>query len=75
MLRKNLNVMEISDLPDKEFKVVVIKMLTELGGRMSEHGENFNFKRENIRKFQTEVTELKTTITEKNTLHRFNTAD
>ena len=28
--KKNLNEMEISNLPDKEFKVMVINMLTEL---------------------------------------------
>ena len=33
---KNLNEREIN-LPDKEFKVMVIKMLTELGRRMDEH--------------------------------------
>ena len=34
--------MEISNFPDKEFKVMVTKMLTELGRRMDEHSENFN---------------------------------
>ena len=34
--------MEISDLPDKEFKVIVIKMLTQLRRRMDELSENFN---------------------------------
>ena len=34
--------MEISNLPDKEFKVMVIKMLTELGRRREEHSEIFN---------------------------------
>ena len=42
--------MEISNLPDKELKVMVIKMLTELGRRMEEHSENFNKELENIRK-------------------------
>lgn len=28
-LRKDLNEMEITNLPDKEFEMVVIKMLTE----------------------------------------------
>lgn len=32
--------MEISNLPDKEFKVMVIKMLTELRKRMDEHRED-----------------------------------
>ena len=30
---------------------------------MNEHSENFNKERENIRKYQTEVTKLKNTIT------------
>ena len=33
---------QISNLSDKEFKVMVIKMLTELGKRMDELGENVN---------------------------------
>ena len=59
---KNLNETEISNLPDKEFKVMVIKMLTKLRRRMNEHSENVNKETENIRKYQTEVTELKNTI-------------
>ena len=39
--------MEISKLPDKEFKIMVIKMLTRLGRRMDEHNENFNKEAEN----------------------------
>ena len=34
--------MEISDCPDKRFKVMVIKMLTQLRRRMDELSENFN---------------------------------
>ena len=34
--------MEISNLPDKVFKEMVIKMLTELGRRMEKHIYNFN---------------------------------
>ena len=41
-LQKELNKKEISNLPDKEFKVIVIKMLMELGRRMVEFSENFN---------------------------------
>lgn len=54
------------------FKVVIIKMLTEVGRRTDEHNEEFK-EIENIRKYQIEVTELKKTITEqKNTLEGFN---
>ena len=72
-LETNCNGMEISKLPDKKFKVIVIEMLTKLRRRMNEHSEVFNKKRENIRKYQIQVTELKNTITEmKNTLEGFN---
>ena len=67
---KNLNEIQMSNLPDKGFKAVVIKMLTKLGRRMHEHSENKEI--ENIRKYHTEVTELKNTIIElKNTLEGF----
>ena len=41
--------MEISNLPDKELKVMIIKMLTEHRRRMDEHSENFNKELENIK--------------------------
>lgn len=59
---KNLNEMEVSNLPDKEVKVTVIEMLTELS-RMDELSENFNRERK-YEKLLVEATELKTTITE-----------
>ena len=45
--------MEISNLPNKVFKVMIIKMLTRLRRRIAEHCEIFNKELENIRKFQT----------------------
>ena len=39
---KNLNDVDINNLPDKEFRVMVTKMLTELGRRMDEYSESFN---------------------------------
>lgn len=48
-LRKHLSEMEIRNLLDEEFKVTVIKMLSELRRRTDEHSENFN-KREKIEK-------------------------
>ena len=55
--------MEISNLLDKEFKAMVIKMLSRLRRGKDEHSENFNKEREYIRKYQTEViTELKNTL-------------
>jgi len=50
--------------PVKEFKVMVIKMLTKLRRRMNEHSENCHKEIENIWKYQTEVIELKNAITE-----------
>lgn len=41
--------MEISNLFEKEFKVMVINMLTKTGRRMEEHKENINSELENIR--------------------------
>ena len=53
--------MEISKLSHEEFKVMIIKMLRELGRRMNRHSEKFNKMLENIRKNETE---LKNIITE-----------
>lgn len=50
--KKNFNETEISNLPDKKFKVMVIKMLTKLGKRMNQHSENFKRELENIIKYQ-----------------------
>ena len=41
--------MELNTSQDKEFKALVIRMLTELGKRIDEHSENFNKKLENIK--------------------------
>ena len=52
---EELSKVEISNLPDKEFKVMIIKMLNELGRRMNEHSDKFNKELENIKKNQTEM--------------------
>ena len=45
-----------------EFKVMVIRMLTDLRRRIDEHSENLNKEAENTRKYQTEIiTELRNT--------------
>lgn len=41
-LRKELNKMEISNLLDKVFKVMILKGLTECGRRTGELRQNFN---------------------------------
>lgn len=69
---KELTKMEKNNLPDKEFKVIVIKMITELGRRMDEHSGNFNKELKNLRKFQAKVTDQKNPVTElKNTQKGF----
>lgn len=52
--QKNLNKMEISNLPDIKFKIMVTKIFTNLRRRMDENKEI-----ENTSKYQTEVKELK----------------
>ena len=42
---------------------MVIKVLPKLGRRMDEHSETFNKDSEYIKKYQTEVTKPKNTIT------------
>ena len=49
---KALNETEISNLPNKEFKQKVIRMLTDLGRRLDEYSENVNKELENIKKNQ-----------------------
>lgn len=57
--------MEISNLLNEEFKVMVIKILN-WGRRMDEHRKYFNKEMENIIKYQVEDTELKNTPNEFN---------
>lgn len=60
----DLNETEMCNLPFGEFKIMVIKMLTKIR-RITET--------QSIKKYQTEITELKNTITElKNSIERFN---
>lgn len=44
--------MEINSLPDKEFKITVIKILTRLEKRMHVFSKNFNRQPENMKKDQ-----------------------
>lgn len=58
---------------DEELEVMVLMMLSELGRRMDEYTEKFNKEIENIRKCQTELIVLKTTMTKlKNTVEGIN---
>ena len=52
---KELNKTEINNVPEREYKLMVIRRCTELGRRMDEHSENFNKELESIKKkFSTE---------------------
>ena len=60
----------MSNLPDKQSKLMIIKLLTMLGRRVEENSKNFNKELEYIKKNQLE---LKNTITEmKNMLEAIN---
>ena len=61
---KNPNVIEKNNLPEKEFKVVVIKMLNELRKRIDEQKQNFNKELEDTKKNQW----MQKNITEKNNI-------
>ena len=54
MVENSPNGTEISSLPDKGFKAIVIRMLTELGKRPHEHSENFNKELEIIKNNQSD---------------------
>lgn len=40
-VEKNSSEIEISNFPDKEFKVTIIRIITELGKWIEEYNENF----------------------------------
>ena len=52
---KELNKTEINNLPDKEYKLIIIRMLTDLGRRIDKYSENFNKELENIKKNELEL--------------------
>ena len=49
------NKTEINNLPDKEFKALVIRMLIEFGKRRDERSENFNKELDNVKNSQPEL--------------------
>ena len=72
-LEEELNKMETSNLPNSEFKALVIRMLNELRGRVDELRENFNrIKKghETIKKNQSEMKDILTEM--KNNLQEIN---
>lgn len=48
----NLNEMKIENLPKREFKIMVIQMLTMVRRAVHEQSDNFNKDVKNIRKYQ-----------------------
>lgn len=66
MSKQYHNKVKISNLLNKDFKAVVIKMLKKLRTSVDEYSENFNKELENVEKNHTE---LKNTITEMTTKH------
>ena len=67
---KQLNEVEISNLPEKEFRIMIVKMIHDLGKRMEAKIEKmrevFNKDLEEIKNRRTEmnnaITEMKTTL-------------
>ena len=67
---KQLNVVDIGNLPEKEFRMMIVKMIQDLGKRMEAKIEKmqeiFNKDLEELKNKQTEmnntITEMKTTL-------------
>ena len=67
---KQLNEVEIGNLPEKEFRIMIVKMIQDLGIRMEAKNEKiqemFNKNLEELKNKQTEmtntITEMKTTL-------------
>ena len=67
---KQLNEVEIGNLPEKEFRIMIVKMIQDLGkrmeGKIKKMQEMFNEDLEELKNKQTEmnntITEMKTTL-------------
>ena len=68
--KKQLNKVEIGNLPEKEFRIMIVKMIQDVGKRMEAKIEKmqevFNKDLEELKNKQTEmtntITEMKTTL-------------
>ena len=49
-LEKELTKVDIRNIPDKEFKIMIIKMLNEHRRRMDKHDEKFSKELENMKR-------------------------
>ena len=65
-LQDEINEDEIGNLPEKEFRVIIIKMIQNLGNRMEKIQETFNKDPEELKTKQTvrnnTITEIKNTL-------------
>ena len=68
---KTDNETEINNLPDKEFKTLVIKMLTDIGKRIDLNTDHLNKDLKNIKMTQSKINDSTSEIL-KNTLVRMN---
>ena len=50
---KQLNEVEIGNLPEKEFRIMIVKMIQNLGNRMEKVQETFNKDLEELKSKQT----------------------
>ena len=68
-----LSDMEIGNTPQKAFKVMIVKIIKELGRRMDEQSEELEFFDNDLENIKKNQTEMKNMITEmKNTLEGIN---
>ena len=69
-LHEQINEDEIGNLPEKEFRVMIVKMIQNLGNGMEKIKETFN---KDLEELKSKQTVMNSTITEiKNTLERIN---
>ena len=63
-LEEELSEIEINNLPDKEFKVIIIKMLKKFGRRMDEHSEKLEVSNKELENIKMNQIHLNNTINE-----------
>ena len=69
-LQDQINEGEIGNLPEKEFRVMIVKTIQNLGNRMEKIKETFN---KDLEELKSKQTVMNNTITEiKNTLEEIN---
>ena len=61
---EELTKVEVNNLPPKEFKVMIIKMLKELRRRMDKHSKKLKVSNKELDNIKKNQTELKNIITE-----------